>query len=165
MCGEVLQHVAQQTYLGVELTKDLDWGPHIQKISAKANRTLNMVRRNLYSCPQNIKERAYIALVRPTLEYAHTVWDPYQKNHINHLEGVQRKAVRFVKGEYSRMVSVTEMRESLQWATLHQRRCVARLTMLHKAVNNESAVSMLAYFNIQVRSLRGQHDHSFINVH
>ena len=73
-------------YLGVELTKDLDCGPHIQKITAKANKTLNMARRNLYSCSQKIKESAYISLVRPTLEYAQTVWDPYQHSHIDQVE-------------------------------------------------------------------------------
>lgn len=50
MSGEQLTHVDQQTYLGLELTKDLNWGPHIQKITTKANRNLNMVRRNLGQC-------------------------------------------------------------------------------------------------------------------
>ncbi len=37
MCGETLAHVDQQTYLAVEPTKDLNWGPRIQKITTKAN--------------------------------------------------------------------------------------------------------------------------------
>ena len=102
MSGEILAHVDQQTYPRVKLTKGLDWGPHIQKITAKANKTLNKARRNLYSCSQKIKESAYISLVRPTLEYAQTVWDPYQRSHIDQVEKIQRKAVRFVSGNYSR---------------------------------------------------------------
>ena len=164
MSGEILAHVDQQTYLGVELTKDLDWGPHIQKITSKANKTLNMARRNLYGCSQKIKESAYISLVRPTLEYAQTVWDPYQRSHIDQVEKIQRKAVRFVSGNYSRTASVTSMREALQSPTLHQRRCVARLTMLHKTQNNMSAVNIPDYIRRPSRPLRGQHDQSFINI-
>ena len=164
MSGEILVYVDQQTYLGVELTKDLDWGLHIQKITAKASKTVNMARRNLYSCSQKIKESAYISLVQPTLEYAQTVWDPYQCSHIDQVERFQRKAVRFVSGNCSRTASVTSMREALQWPTLHQRRCVARLTVLHKTQNNMSAVNIPDYIRRPSRPLRRQHDQSFINI-
>ena len=50
MCREEITHVDQQTYLGLEITKDLSWGPHIQKVVTKANRNLNMIRRNLGQC-------------------------------------------------------------------------------------------------------------------
>jgi hypothetical protein len=44
--------------------------------------------------------------VRPNLEYAATVWDPYTKFNINKLEKCQRRAARFVIGDYSRESSV-----------------------------------------------------------
>ena len=62
MDGEELTHVDQQTYLGLELTKDLSWGPHIQKVVSKANRNLNMIRRNLGQCSSKIKGQAYYLL-------------------------------------------------------------------------------------------------------
>lgn len=39
-------------------------------------------------------------MVRPTLEYAMTVWDPYRQTQSQMLESVQRRAARYVKGNY-----------------------------------------------------------------
>ena len=71
-----LQETDSHPYLGVCITKDLTWNKHIHQITASANRTLAFVRRNLHSCPKNIKTTAYTTLVRPLLEYSSSVWDP-----------------------------------------------------------------------------------------
>ena len=59
------------------ISKDLKWNTQVSNICTKANRTLGFLRRNLSSCPQDIKEVAYKGLVRPILEYASPVWDPH----------------------------------------------------------------------------------------
>ncbi len=115
ICGVELTHVNQQAYLGLEFASDLSWGPHIQKITSKARRNLNMIKRNISNAPQVIKEQAYKTFIRPSVEYAHTIWDPYQQNHINQVERIQRKAVRYVTSNYEGQASVTEMRERLGW--------------------------------------------------
>ena len=56
-------------YLGVTITNDLKWNTHISNVCTKANRTLGFLRRNLYSCPPDVKEAAYKGLVQPVLEY------------------------------------------------------------------------------------------------
>ena len=48
--GQQLQHVTHHPYLGIELTDDLSWGPHLEKMIPKAQRTLNLLRRNLSDC-------------------------------------------------------------------------------------------------------------------
>ena len=50
----------------------------------------------------------------------------------NQLEMVQRKAVRFVKSDYSRKSSVTAMRQDLGCDTLLQRRDQSRLSMMYR---------------------------------
>ena len=63
-------------YLGVTITNDLRWNTHVNNVCTKANGTLGFLRRNLYSCPQEVKEAAYKGLVRPILDYGSSVWDP-----------------------------------------------------------------------------------------
>ena len=74
--GTVLENVDSIKYLGVTITNDLKWNTHINNFCTKANRTLGFLRRNLFSCPQDVKEAAYKGLVRPVLEYGSSVWDP-----------------------------------------------------------------------------------------
>ena len=61
----------------------------------KASSILGFVRRNLQHTPMQLRRTAYISLVRSTLEYAATIWDPYTKVEIDKLEKVQRQAARF----------------------------------------------------------------------
>ena len=124
--GEEIENVKQHTYLGVELTSTLSWKEHINKIQSKANKTLNMLRRNFYKSPSNIKKEAYVTLVRPILEYASSCWDPYEEGLINKLEAVQNKAARFIKNDYKWESSVTEMKKEIGLQLLQQRRFISR---------------------------------------
>ena len=99
--GTVLENVESIKYLGVTITKDLKWNTHISNVCTKANRTLVFFffcffRRNLFSCPQDVREATYKGLVRPILEYGSSVWDPHYEGLIDDLEKVQKRAARFV---------------------------------------------------------------------
>ena len=61
------------------LSEDLSFSPHIGKVSQKASSNLGFICRNLKGCPERLKELAYITLVRPSLEYASSVWDPHTR--------------------------------------------------------------------------------------
>ena len=80
---------------------------------AKASRTLNFVRRNLYGCTPDVKAKAYQSLVRPQLEYAVAAWDPYTHKNIQQLESVQHRAARFVKHDYRYTTSVSGLLKDL----------------------------------------------------
>ena len=41
-----------------------------------------------------------MTLVRPTLEYASSSWNPYTDTDIKHLEQIQNNAARFVCNDY-----------------------------------------------------------------
>ena len=60
--GIDLENVESIKYLGVTITSDLRWNTRVSNVCTKANRTLVFLRRNLYSCPQEVKEAAYKGL-------------------------------------------------------------------------------------------------------
>ena len=140
MYNHTLEVVNSTPYLGVTIANNLKWNDHINKITAKANRVLNFIRRNLKNCPQPIKEKAYQTYVRPIVEYSSTVWDPHTKENKEKIEKVQRRAARFVTNNYHQTSSVTEMINSLQWETLENRRTQANLIMYYRVSHRIIAI-------------------------
>ena len=84
----ILQRVAAQPYLGVEISENLSWSTHVDKIAKKANASLGMLRRNLRFFPEACRKTAYTSLVRSLLEYSSTVWDPHVQKEIDKIEGI-----------------------------------------------------------------------------
>ena len=76
--GIELEFLTSIKYLEVNITNDLHWEKHIEEICNKSYRTLGLLKRNLSSCPMEVKLQAYKGLVRSVLEYASTAWDPHQ---------------------------------------------------------------------------------------
>ncbi|XP_072048705.1 uncharacterized protein [Amphiura filiformis] len=132
--GTTLRTIDEAKYLGVTIHKNLNWKPHVNNICKKANSTRGFLQRNLRKCPAKIKEQAYNAYVRPTLEFASSVWDPHPKDLVTRLDMVQRRAARFVKSDYHQRHSVTKMLEDLQWKTLYERRAHNKVIMLYRIV-------------------------------
>ena len=120
--GHTLEVVVHSKYLGVTITESLTWEKHIGNITSNASRTLGFIRRKLRECMPPVKEASYKAMVRPKLENATTVWDPYQLTHVNTIEQVQRQAARFVFNEYSTKTPgcISNMLKELNWDPLEQ---------------------------------------------
>ena len=85
-----LEAVDSAKYLGVTLTTDLRLNCHIDNIRKNASRTLQFLKRNLRISSSEVKTQAYQSYVRPRLEYAASVWDPFTKTNKDKLEMVQR---------------------------------------------------------------------------
>src|SRR5271156_5891116 len=101
------------------------WREHLDGVAAKANRILGMLRRNIRECPIDTKSLAYKSLVLPILEYETAAWDPYRGTDVQKLEQIQRRAARFVHGDYRRTSSVSSMISKVQWALLATRRMIS----------------------------------------
>ena len=69
----ILESVSSATYIGVDISSDLSWDTHINRIFKKANNTLGFLRRNIKIHSESLKSSAYKVRVRPQLEYCSTV--------------------------------------------------------------------------------------------
>ena len=99
--------ISQHRHTSSRRKTDLDWDLHVDNITTKANRTLGFLRRNLKVNNIRLKEIAYKAMVRPILEYACTVRDPYREGQIQIIENVQRRSARFVLNRYKQTFKLT----------------------------------------------------------
>ena len=122
-------------YLGVQLTSNLDWGTHVQPfqqrligLSDYSNAVFNTVL--LASRRQHTK-----TWCETQMQYCSSVWDPNEKGDVTTLEKVQCRAARFVKNDYRRESTVSEVIKELGWHSLRERRTVSRLTLLYKKVH------------------------------
>ena len=90
--NHLLSPVEHYKYLGIIIQSDLKWHLHIQSITSKANQMLGLLKHNLKTSSIHLRERAYLSLVRPKLEYATTVWNPHLTTDKIALEKVQWRA-------------------------------------------------------------------------
>ena len=122
MNGTRLDTVTTHKHLGVTLSSDLDWGPHIDEVTSKAQRLLGFIRRTIGSNDHDTLKKLYIALIRPILEYCAPVWAPYKGIHKQKLEGVQKRFTRYCfPGPWHSRPPYTNRLQSLDIPTVNSR--------------------------------------------
>ena len=97
--GQPLESVNVLLYkdLGLFTASNLSWNQHVDKIIAKANRVLGLVKRTCRDLKDiDTMNTLYCSLVRPLLEYSCETWNPRTKRNIDKLEAVQRRATRWI---------------------------------------------------------------------
>ena len=136
LCGEILNQVTENPYLGLTLSQDLKWSTHITQLTKKANSTMAVLRRNLRNCTKDCRKIAYISLVRSLMDYGAIIWDPYIQKDVTKLERVQRQAARFITNDYKTKSEgcMTKMLQELDLPPLQDRRKSCRLVFLYKVV-------------------------------
>ena len=132
-----LQPTKTAKYLGITIDNKLTFNNHISEISSKASSTLAFISRNFYKCPIKTKQQCIKTLVHPILNYGASIWDPHTQNNIHKLEKVNKRAARFVTGNYTLEHGQTEKNLSLlNWPTLQEQRKHHKLTLMYKINNN-----------------------------
>ena len=122
------------------ISSNLKWNDHVNNVIKKVSWSLGMLRRNISMCSKDTKSMAYNTLVRPHLEYASSVWDPYTDELVEAIEKVQRRAARFVKSDYRPTSSVGALINELKWTSTAARRQTNRLVAFHRAIHNQIVV-------------------------
>ena len=105
-------------------------------------RVLGILQRNLLLCGRSVKERSYLSLVRPIVEYATVAWSPHTKKGIDCIKSVQCSAARFANNNYSHYSSVSSMLTDLNWPSLQSRRRMCDLGMFYKIHRGQVNISL-----------------------
>lgn len=82
--------------LGVVIDNKLNYKKHVGQATTKANRTLGVIRRSFDHLTDRTFIQLYKTLVRPMVEYGHSVWQPSQKMLQQEVEDVQRRATKLI---------------------------------------------------------------------
>jgi hypothetical protein len=93
-----LKAVDHHKHLGIWLQKSLSWDCHVNAICAKANRILGLIRRSFGNKNPTAVKTAFLALVRPILEYASPIWSHCSQSNLKKLEKVQANASKIILG-------------------------------------------------------------------
>ncbi|KAL8606268.1 hypothetical protein ACOMHN_039804 [Nucella lapillus] len=92
----VLEEHEHEKDLGVHVDNKLCFKEHVAKSTAKANKIVGIIRRTFDYLSNDLFAQLYKSLVRPILEYGHSVWQPHHKTLCSEVEDVQRRATKLL---------------------------------------------------------------------
>ena len=86
--------------LGILVRSNLSWANYYSKLCSRAYGSLCMIRRNTFSAALSVRKTLYLSLVRCHLSYCSQLWRPCFIKDIELFERVQRRATKFITGNY-----------------------------------------------------------------
>ena len=119
--------------LGVSIDPELKFRDHIHLTIKKARRISGMILRNMTYKNKSIMSPLFKALIRPILEYANTVWSPFNKEDVDNIESVQRQFTKRIDGLYN--MSYSERLKHLKLPSLEYRRLRGDLIEVYKIMH------------------------------
>ena len=124
--------------LGLMVSSDLKWSTQVEKATKSAKAIIAQIRNSFRYLDEELVRLLYVSLVRPHLEFAVPVWNPYLKKDIEKLEEIQHRATRLVpklrKKEYEYRL------ERLRLTTLETRRKRGKLIQFFKVLNGHDHI-------------------------
>lgn len=165
LCNTPLEKVSLIKDLGVFFDSKLHFDYHINHIINKAFQLYGFVMR---TCKPFKKSGTYLllykSLIRPQLEYATQVWNPFYQRYRDLLESVQSKYLRSVNYRcYRSWSSYVNLLHKYSLSTLSKRRSLLDCVFLYKVCRNFFDCSEFVnciYFRVPSRSQRIRNTHA-----
>jgi len=131
---EDLPCVADATYLGAVIDKNLTWANHIDKVISKVSSRIGVLRKMKNIVPHDTLKHLYNALVLPHFDYADLIYGMGYKTDLDRLQKVQTRAARLLTGSGPRTPR-EGMFASLHWLSLTNRRSYNKAVLVYKCLN------------------------------
>ncbi|KAI8522134.1 hypothetical protein Bbelb_018880 [Branchiostoma belcheri] len=120
--------------LGVIVQSDLQWNSHILKMVARANYMTGFIKRTVgFNSSTDVRKALYTTSVRSILEYCSPLWSPQSRKLMSLVEGVQRRATKFILGAQSNTLTYKERLSTLGLLPLAHRREVCDVMVFIKS--------------------------------
>ena len=155
MNGQKLDISSSFTRLGLSVSSNLTWKPHINSIAKHASQKLGILSRaHGYFSPSQLLT-IYKSQIRPSLEYCSHVWGGAPKSSLNLLDRVQSQAIRLINNP--------NLTNSLQ--SLSHHRPVADLSIFYRYFHGHCSQEIMNIIPDPVRRVRttrsSTHSHHF----
>ena len=137
MLNEDIIAVDSHKHLGVFLSNDGKWQQHIESITSKAWKRINLMRKLKFLLNWKSLETIYFSFIRPILEYADVVWTNCTIDEKYELDKIQNEAMRIVTGA-TKLVSIDNLYKETGWDSLEKRRNAHKLVLFYKILNNQT---------------------------
>ena len=85
--------VSEHKHLGLVISNNWSREKHIDMITGKAYKRINILRKFKFILDRKSLEKMYFTFVRPLLEYADVIWDNMSISHNKKIENVQLEAL------------------------------------------------------------------------
>lgn len=151
--GAMINPVTQQRDLGITVTSDLKWAAHIGKTIKKVNSVVYMISLTFKNLSPELVLTIYKIYIRPILEYAVPVWNPYFAGDIHALEQVQRRITKLCPS--IRNLPYERRLLKLGLTTLSERRLRGDLIETYKILHGHYSVNLNFFEISEDNRLRG----------
>ena len=157
-----LEHVFEEKDLGVVIDTELNFEDHISSKVKKANMIMGLIRRSFSFLDRHLFKKLYTTFVRPHLEYAQAVWQPFLRKHVNIIENVQKRATKLVDGLSE--LPYDERLRCIDLPTLEYRRARGDMIEIYKHFHAYDRQSLAVSFKPRDRPSRSHNYQLYIPV-
>jgi hypothetical protein len=160
--GSVIDDLDNTKYLGLTISKNLQWQEHISQIAKKVNVNNYRLRRLNSTIPRNIKLKIHNAMSVPIIDYANTVWGSFSKQNNKLIEKLEHMAARAISGEYDYINRRgSDIMKDLNMPHFDYRVSYNKCLLMYKAINGLAPDHILNNFHlmkdVSTRELREKH--------
>ena len=109
-----VKEVTNHKHLGLLFNNTCHWGEHIEMITSKANKKLNVLRTLKFDLDRQPLQIMYFSFIRPILEYGDIIFDNCPSYCSDKLENINTEAARIVTGA-TKLVSLSALYTEKNW--------------------------------------------------
>jgi len=146
--------------LGIIVDSSCKFSEQCNEVIKNANRTLEMIKRNITYKSKDVIIRLYKALVRPKLEYCVQAWRPFLRKDIDNLEKVQHRASKMINE--CRILNYNDRLVKTRLVTLEDRRTRGDMIEIFKIINNIDSLDYQRFFSLAETSRTGGHKYKLL---